>query len=70
MRYRIYEKSPHTGPAISDHTVLFTVVLSLLIGAVLVRLGMYGRQRWLVFWGASLVLVAMIYIVAMWLGYA
>ncbi|MHB8346293.1 MAG: hypothetical protein ACYDHM_03755 [Acidiferrobacterales bacterium] len=70
MRHRIYGNSSGIGPAISDHMVLFTVVLSLLIGAVLVRLGMYGRQRWLVFWGASLVLAALIYIVAMWLGYA
>jgi len=48
--------------------VLFTVALSLLIGVVLVRLGIYGRQRWLSFWGGSLVLAALVYLLVIWLG--
>ncbi len=50
--------------------MLFTVLLSLLIGIVLVHLGLKGRQRWVAFWGATLVLAALVYLVAMWLGYA
>ena len=66
MRYSIYGHHPHT--AVTDHMVLFTVALSLLIGVVLARLGMYGRQRWLTFWGGSLVLAALIYLMVIWLG--
>ncbi len=69
MRYRINGHHAHAAAVVTDHTVLFTVVLSLLLGIVLVRLSLYGRQRWLTFWAASLVLASLIYLVATWLGY-
>jgi len=70
MRYRIGDSVTHPGITATEHMVLFTVVLSLAIGVVLFGLSLYGRQRWLTFWSASLVLAALIYLVAMLLGYA
>ncbi|MDA8364065.1 MAG: hypothetical protein M0Z84_09675 [Gammaproteobacteria bacterium] len=69
MRYRINGPHPGVDAAGSGHMMLFTVLLSLLIGAILVGLGRRGRQRWVVFWGGTLVLAALIYLVAVWVGY-
>ncbi|MGA7799586.1 MAG: hypothetical protein WCC36_02150 [Gammaproteobacteria bacterium] len=49
--------------------ILFTAMLSLLIGVVLFVLGRRGRQRWLAFWGGSLVLASVIYLLAAAAGY-
>ncbi|HKJ07475.1 MAG TPA: hypothetical protein VKA76_00150 [Gammaproteobacteria bacterium] len=49
--------------------ILFTAVLSLLIGVVLFVLGRRGRQRWLAFWGGSLVAASVIYLIAAAAGY-
>ncbi len=70
MRYRIGHSPAHPGLASSNHVLLFTAVLSLVIGAILLRLSMYGRQRWLIFWSGSLILVSLIFLIAMLVGVA
>lgn len=70
MRYRIGDTPAHPGFAGTGHMVVFTVVLSLAIGVILFGLSMRGRQRWLMFWSGSLVLVSLIYLAAILLGYA
>ncbi len=69
MRYRIGTLPGESGTASTDHMLLFTVVIGLLIGLVLVFLGRQGRQLWLVFWGGTLVVAALIYLGATVLGY-
>ena len=70
MRYRSGGSGPRSAAVSQHYMVVFTVLMSLLIGVVLVRLGMYGRQRWLVFWGGTLVIAALAYLAAVWLGFA
>lgn len=48
--------------------LLFTVVIGLLVGVILVVLGLKGRQIWLVFWGGGLVIASILYIAAHLLG--
>lgn len=61
MRYRLGE-SPETDQyGSTDEFVLFTVALSLIIGAVLVWLGVKGRQRWLTIWSGGLIVACFAY---------
>jgi hypothetical protein len=48
---------------------MFTVVIGLLVGVLLVGLGIHGRQIWLIFWGGGLVVVSVAYIAAALLGF-
>lgn len=60
MRYRETELAPGTTEYVApttDDFVDLTVALTLLIGVVLVGLGIFGKQRWLLIWG-SITLVA------------
>lgn len=36
-----------------DEFVGLTVCFTLLIGVIFICAGLYGRQRWLLFWGAT-----------------
>lgn len=69
MRYRIGDSPAHPGITGTEHMILFTAVLSLLIGVVLFVLGRRGRQRWLAFWGGSLVMASVVYLIAAAAGY-
>ena len=69
MRYRIGATPAHPEITSTDHMLVLTAVLGLLIGVVLFVLARYGRQGWLAFWGGSLVLASLIYLAALYLGY-
>jgi hypothetical protein len=45
-----------------QHTLLFTVVLGFLIGAVLLYLGRRGRVLWLTVWSIGLMLASLVYV--------
>ena len=58
MRYRAGE-DPATASLIStDYMMILTALLSIAIGAVLVWMGVHGRQMWLRWWGGGLVVAS------------
>jgi len=65
MRYRI-----GTDPSkpVVDHASYLEAGLGIVIGIVLVVIALRGRQRWLVVWGASLIVAAGLYLGALLLG--
>ena len=60
MRYRIGAE-PGSGAQATDDMLLFTVVISLIIGVVLAWLARRGRQMWLLVWSVGLVLASVVY---------
>ena len=64
MRYRIGQDPANTpAQAVAvDGLTIFTAVFGLLVGAGFVIAGIKARQRWLLFWGAGLVLASMAYL--------
>jgi len=70
MRYRIGQSPAHPDIPATEHMIVFTAVLSLFIGVALVVMGRQGAQRWLTFWGATLVLSSALYLGLSALGYA
>lgn len=64
MRYRIGQDPANlTGQAVGeDGLTIFTAVFSLITGIIFVIGGIRGRQRWLMLWGAGLVLVSLAYL--------
>ena len=60
MRYRIGAE-PGSGAQATDDMLLFTVVISLIIGVVLVWLARRGRQMWLLVWSVGLVVASVVY---------
>ena len=62
MRYRIDVGPPAEVASSSEPLLIFTAVLALAAGVILVWLGWRGRQRWVVFWYGSLVVASLIYL--------
>jgi len=60
MRYRI-GADPASGAQATDDMLLFTMVISLIIGFVLMWLARHGRQMWLMAWSVGLVLASVAY---------
>lgn len=60
MRYRI-GADPTSGAQATDDMLLFTVIISLIIGFVLMWLARHGRQMWLMAWSVGLVLASVAY---------
>lgn len=62
-RYRIDEQAGVEGGYAGDELmVLFTVLLSLAIGAALVWISWRGRQIWLLTWSAGLIVASVAYL--------
>lgn len=59
MRYREDIPAEQLARHASDDMLIFTAVLSLLIGAVLIWLGRKGKQQWLVLWSIGLILCSL-----------
>jgi hypothetical protein len=59
MRYREDIPAEQLTSHASDDMLIFTAVLSLLIGAVLIWLGRKGKQQWLVLWSIGLILCSL-----------
>lgn len=60
MRYRV-GAGPDSGAQATDDMLLFTMILSLIIGIVLIWLARHGRQMWLMAWSVGLVIVSVAY---------
>ena len=60
MRYRV-GADPASGAQATDDMLLFTMVISLIIGVVLMWLARHGRQMWLMAWSVGLVLASIAY---------
>jgi len=59
MRYRIGEDPvTSSGGAGTEAVLVFTLVLGIVFGLVLLWLGVRGRQLWLIVWSAGLVVVS------------
>ena len=65
MRYREGEELPLTQYA-SDDMLLLTSFLGILIGIILSILGKFGKQLWMLVWGAGLVLVSIYLGISIW----
>jgi hypothetical protein len=62
---------PAQGTPPTSHTddfVALTVWLTLLIGIIFIAAGLWGRQRWLTFWGLLTLLACAAYAARAWLG--
>ena len=68
MRYRVGEDAATAALNATDHTLMLTAVLGLIIGMVLVWLGRKGRQLWLICWSWGLIVCSVAY--ASWMLYA
>jgi hypothetical protein len=72
MRYReenfINQVDGVIEPIIGNNVLMFTAVIGLVIGLIFVYGGQVGKQIWIVFWGAGLVIASVIYIAYMMLG--
>ncbi len=73
MRYReqdfINQVDGVIEPIIGNNVLLLTAVIGLFIGIIFVVGGRFGKQLWIIVWGAGLVIVSIVYIVYMLLGY-
>ena len=49
---------------------MFTALLSILIGAILVWLGRRGKQMWLTVWSGGLIVASIVFLVYNWLDNA
>ena len=56
MRYREDLPAEQLARHASDDMLLFTAVLSAVIGFILIWLGRKGKQQWLVVWSVGLII--------------
>jgi hypothetical protein len=61
MRYRVGEEAATAALNSTHHSLVLTVVMSLIVGIVLVWLGRHGRQMWLIAWSWGLILCSIAY---------
>ena len=69
MRYRESTQAEDAPEPVSSDMMVGTGVYSLALGVAFVWIGLRMRQRWLAFWGATLALAGLAYVVAVMLGY-
>ena len=69
MRYKDTGDMHNLGQLVGDDLLTFTIFISILIGIGFVVAGRKGKQRWMVIWGAGLVLASISYIVLTIMGY-
>ena len=67
MRYRIGEDPNIDAYGSTDEVVVFTALLSIFIGAILVWLGRRGKQMWLTVWSGGLIVASIVFLVYNWL---
>jgi len=62
MRYREEVPPELLAENLSSEALLFTVLLALTIGVILLWLGRRGKQMWLVAWSIGLILCSTVYL--------
>ena len=68
MRYREDIPPEQLSSHASDGMLLFTAVLAIVIGCILIWLGRKGKQKWLIWWSAGLILCSAVMGSAILLG--
>ena len=61
MRYRLLADGTTAPVQSTGNIVELTVWLTLICGLVLLGMGLYGKQRWLQFWGGLTLLCVAVY---------
>ena len=68
MRYRITPDGLDASPQATGDVVVATVWFTLFVGLLFIVAGIYGRQRWLQFWGVLTCVSCGLYFGRDWLG--
>ena len=61
---RFHEQQPENVASVDSGMVLGTVIYTLLLGIFFVMFGMKVRKRWVSFWGTTMVLASVAYLIA------
>ena len=70
MRYQENTQIENPPAAVSPGMMAGTAGYTLLLGVAFVFFGLRGRQRWIAFWGVTMVLAGLAYFVALLAGVA
>ncbi|WP_455233923.1 hypothetical protein [Thiogranum longum] len=68
MRYEETAQLENPRSSVSTDMMVGTALYTLAIGVFFVVFGLRKRQRWIVFWGATMVVAGAAYVVAIALG--
>lgn len=63
MRYQEGIEIEPPAAGVNENLLIGTVSYALLLGLGMVAAGYWGRQRWIAFWGLTLVLAAAAYLI-------
>lgn len=70
MRYQEQSQTESPPTGVSPGMMAGTAGYTLFLGIAFVYFGLRGGQRWIVFWGATMVLAGAVYMIALLLGVA
>ena len=70
MRYQEHGHTESLPTGVNPGMMAGTAGYTLLLGVAFVYFGLRGRQRWIAFWGATMVIAGMAYLIALLLGAA
>jgi hypothetical protein len=68
MRYQEHTQPEQPSTGVNPGMMAGTAGYTLLLGVAFVLAGMHGRQRWVAFWGVTMVLAGAAYMIALLLG--
>ncbi len=63
MRYGVEETTGLPYTQTSPGLLAFTVGIALLVGILLLALGKFGKQMWLIVWSVGLIFCSVIYLI-------
>jgi hypothetical protein len=64
MRYREHTEPESLATGVNSGMMAGTAGYTLLLGIAFVLFGLRGRQRWIAFWGVTMVVAGLAYIIA------
>ena len=68
MRYQEHMQPEAPSAGVSPGMMAGTAGYTLLLGVAFILFGLRGRQRWVAFWGATMVLAGAAYMIVLLLG--
>jgi hypothetical protein len=68
MRYQEHTPPEQSSTGVSPGMMAGTAGYTLLLGVAFILFGLRGRQRWVAFWGVTMVLAGSAYMIALLLG--
>jgi len=69
MRYSTEFPTEKLASHASDHMLIFSALLAVLIGCELIYLGKRGKQMWMVWWAIGLIASSFLMMVAIYTGW-